>query len=87
MKHVLLSVENTVLEIIPDENPALPGIPLEERYSADFLTSLLSVDNEIEVELNWKYDPKTGAFSEPIADGDPELTDAEALAILLGEAE
>ena len=86
MKHILLSPENTVLEIIPDENPALPGIPLEKRYSAAFLARLMPVEDGVEVDQNWVYDAETGSFSAP-ADESDTLTDAEALAILTGEAE
>lgn len=88
MKYILLSSENQVREIIPAEDPALPGISINQRYSVDFIAQLLPTDDAVEVETNWIYDPETGAFSEPVVvDGDdPELTDAEALAIIVGGA-
>ena len=91
MKYILLSEDNTVSEIIPEENPALPGISLDKRYNADFISKLLPVEDSVEVAQNWGYNPENGVFSAPVilddtADPDPELTDAEALAIIVGGA-
>lgn len=86
MKYILLNAENVVLEIIPEENPDLPGVMLDERYSKDFVEKLLPVGDDVEVEQNWLYNPDNVSFSPPVIedDPDPDLTDAEALAIILG---
>lgn len=55
------------MEIIPDENPILPGIPIEQRYTAEFIAMLVPVEDETEVEQNWIYDPETKTFDEPPA--------------------
>lgn len=64
--YILLD-ENKVKEIIPDINPVFHGIPIEERYTADFVASLLHVGDDTEVQQNWVYNPETGTFSEPPA--------------------
>lgn len=63
--YILLTDENTVAEIIPDENPIFPGVPIEQRYAPDFVAKLLHFPDETEVAQNWVYDPETQTFSEP----------------------
>ena len=48
MKHIRL-YDNTVMEIIPAENPVFPGLPIEKRYSAAFLAKLKPVEDTVEV--------------------------------------
>ena len=63
--YILLTDKNTVAEIIPDENPIFPGVPIEQRYAPDFVAKLLHFPDETEVEQNWVYDPETQTFAEP----------------------
>lgn len=63
--YILLTENNTVAEIIPDENPIFPGVPIEDRYAPDFVEKLLHVSDETEVAQNWVYDPETQTFAEP----------------------
>ena len=63
--YILLTENNTVTEIIPDENPIFPGVPIEQRYAPDFVAKLLHFPDETEVAQNWVYDPETKTFSEP----------------------
>ena len=49
----ILLEDNKVKEIIPDIDPIFPGIPIEERYTAEFVASLLHVEDETVVEQNW----------------------------------
>lgn len=63
--YILLTDENTVAEIIPDENPIFPGVPIEQRYAPDFVEKLLHVPDETEVAQNQVYDPETQTFAEP----------------------
>lgn len=65
MKYILLNDDNAVAEIIPEENPDLPGFPVEERYAPDFIAQLLSVEDGVEVEQNWIFDPENKTFSHP----------------------
>lgn len=65
MKYIRISPDNIVMEIIPDEDSRFPGIPIEQRYSADFIAALIQTADETEVEQNWVYDPETQTFDEP----------------------
>lgn len=57
--------ESAVAEIIPDEHPDFPGIPIEDRYAPDFVGKLIHVPNSTQVEQNWIYDPETEVFFPP----------------------
>ena len=75
--YILLSDANYVAEIIPDEDPIFPGIPIERRYAPDFVAKLLHVADDTAVKQNQVYDPETGTFSdppapEPIPEPDPD---------------
>lgn len=95
----ILLTGNIVSEIIPDEHPSFPGVPVKDRYAPDFVAKLLPVDDDTEVAQNWEYNPETGSFSappepepvEPSPEPDPtpepdpaEPTDTEVLNALLG---
>ena len=58
--------EGLVIEVIPSENPALPGFTLEQRYSADFLNKLIEIPEGVPVGQSWRYDETSGAFLEPL---------------------
>ena len=64
MKYIRL-YNNIVMEIIPAENPAFPGLPIEKRYSAAFLAKLKPVEDTVEVEQGWVYDPETDTYAQP----------------------
>ena len=73
--YILLSAFNTVAEIIPDENPIFPGIPIGQRYAPDFVAKLLHVADDTAVKQNQVYDPETGTFSDPpVPEPPPEPT-------------
>ena len=79
MKYVYI-VAGLVHEVIPAINPAFPGIPIEVRYSPEFLADCVAVDEAVEVECNWLYDAETGTFSappvpEPIPEPEPEAVE------------
>lgn len=63
--YIYLTDRNTVAELIPDENPIFPGIPVEQRYALDFVERLLHVPDDAGVKENWLYDPETGGFAPP----------------------
>mgnify|MGYP006992612787 CR=1 FL=1 len=63
--YILLSESNYVAEIISDEDPVFPGIPIEQRYAPDFVAKLLHVADDTAVKQNQVYDPETGTFSDP----------------------
>lgn len=61
--YVLLQ-HNRVAELIPDEDPIFPGVPIHARYSPGFINKLLYVADDTEVAQNWIYDTETEAFME-----------------------
>lgn len=63
--YILLTDANTVAEIIPNENPIFPGIPVERRYAPDFVAKLIHVPDDTQVEQNWVYNSETATFREP----------------------
>lgn len=63
--YIRLDKNNVVREIIPDIDPALPGVTIEKRYPSEFVAELMHVDDNTEVAQNLIYDPETGAFVEP----------------------
>lgn len=65
--YIFLSDANYVAELIPDEDPIFPGIPIEQRYAPDFVAKLLHVADDTAVKQNQVYDPETGTFSDPPA--------------------
>lgn len=64
-KYILLTEQNTVAEIIPEFNSIFPDVPIEERYTKEFIKDLIEVDSFVEVQSHWIYDPVTGEFYEP----------------------
>lgn len=62
--------DNIVWEFVPAENPDLPGVPIQERYPAAFIASLIFVEDIDGIEYGYIYDPETGEFSAP---PEPEL--------------
>lgn len=70
--YIYLTERNTVAELIPDENPVFPGIPVHQRYAPDFVEKLLHVPDDAGVKENWVYDPESGTFSPPPEPEPPE---------------
>lgn len=64
--YILLTDKNIVAEIIPDENPIFPGVPIEDRYTAEFISKLIHVSDDTAVEQNWEY--VDGKFVEPVVE-------------------
>ena len=62
--YILLD-KGKVREIIPDIAPMFPGIPIEARYTAEFVASLLHVEEGTKVQQNWIYDPETDFLCTP----------------------
>lgn len=66
-------VDNIAYELIPAINPAFPDIPIEQRYTADFLANC--VYTEEEVEQGYIYED--GHFHKPVEEV-PEPPESEA---------
>lgn len=79
MKYVYVT-DGIVREIIPEINPAFPDIPIDERYTADFLDRCIVVSDDTEVEQNWICED--GGFTpppepEPVPDDEADEESAE----------
>lgn len=70
MNYIYL-VNNIVHEIIPEEHPDFPGISITERYSEDFLSKCIAVEEDVEVKQGWQY--VEGSFIEPIPSISPVI--------------
>lgn len=64
MKHVYIR-DSKAYEIIPNIDPTFPGVPVEVRYTPEFLADCVVVSEAVEVECNWSYDAEAGTFSAP----------------------
>lgn len=73
-------------ELIPDIDPAFPDIPIEERYTPDFVEKCVHVPDDTAVPYGWMYDEETGTFHEPKPAPPPEsqYTADNLFAALLG---
>ena len=60
-------------ELIPEFDEALPGIPLNERYSSNFLSQVVEVPDGIDVKLGWQVDTNSWTFTEPLMPEPPEI--------------
>ena len=68
MKYVFL-IDNMAREIIPEINPNFPDLPITARYTPEFLSQCVAVDDNEDVQICDIYDPETGKFSKPYAPG------------------
>lgn len=62
MKYVYL-IEGKVHEIIPEDDPVFPGIPITERYSQRFLADCVTVEDDTPVHEGMLY--QDDVFVEP----------------------
>lgn len=65
MKYIYLHDGKSVHEIQPENNPDFPGVPINERFSSEYLSRCIAVNDDIEVQPGWTYDKDTSAFYEP----------------------
>lgn len=82
MNMYLCMFDNAVQEIIPELNPDLPGFPIEERYSPDFLKDCIVISEEdfnIQgIECGMVYNKETGEFAHPVIEEPIEAPVIEA---------
>ena len=64
MKYISIQ-DGQVSEIVLAEDPALPGFALEQRFSPEFIATLVPVKDDVRVEPTWSYDAKKKKFAEP----------------------
>lgn len=66
MKYVYIDNSRIVTEVIPDYVPEFPDIPVTKRYSKEFLSHCLEVNDSVNVESGMEYLPLQNVFTEPI---------------------
>ena len=67
MKYVYVDEDFSAGNIIPEEDPIFPGVPIDQRYSAEFLKQCIAVEDSVAeaIEAGSKYDPESGTFYVP----------------------
>lgn len=65
MKYYVFLMDNIVREIIPEIDPVFPDLPIEARYTPDFLAQCVIVEDDSGVQTGDIYDPETGEFHKP----------------------
>ena len=58
-------MDNVAREIIPEIDPVFPDLPIEARYTREFLRQCVKVEDDADVQIGDIYDPETGTFSRP----------------------
>lgn len=56
-------IDYKAVELIPEFVDVFPDVPVEQRYSAEFLATCVQVDDDAEVLEGWYYDITTRTFS------------------------
>lgn len=79
----LLMFNHIVWEIIPEFDPAFPGVPVTERYSPEILQDTIVVPDDTIVSVGQIYNPEDGTFSDaptptPIEHPEQSLADQVA---------
>ena len=63
--YAILTGRKAVRALIPDFDPIFPGVPIENRYPADFLENAIHIPDDTAVDQHWVYQPEAGTFSPP----------------------
>ena len=73
-KYVQL-IDNSVITIVDEFDPDFPGIPIGERYPAEFLNQCKVYSEEVfiekEIRCGMMYDPATDTYYEPQPEPEP----------------
>lgn len=73
MQYIYVNDDFSVGAILCGEDPAFPGVPMEERFSADFLAKCVQVSDDTVIENGAKYDPESGTFYVPAPPAPPSV--------------
>jgi len=86
MRQVYIDNDRFVREVIPEFNPAFPGIPIEQRYSKEFLDHCLEVPDVVKVEPGMEFLPLKNAFAFPLTvRGDMSVSPGETFRLIFSE--
>lgn len=73
MQYIYINDDFSVGAILCGEDPAFPGVPIEERFSADFLAKCVQVGDDTVIENGMKYDPESRTFYVPKPPAPPSV--------------
>lgn len=73
MQYIYITDDFSVGAILAGEDPTFPDVPIEERFSADFLTKCVQVSDNVVVESHMKYNPESGTFYVPAPPPPPSV--------------
>lgn len=62
MKKYIYVKDGKAFNILPEFDPIFPGVPIDQRYSPEFLSKCAIVDEDYPVEQDWDYFPETNTF-------------------------
>lgn len=65
MKYIYLHDGKSAHEIQPEYNPDFPNVHINKRFSREYLSRCIAVNDDTEVQPGWAYDKDTGTFNEP----------------------
>ena len=65
MKYIYIDSNNTVGAIIPAKDANFPDVPIEQRYTKEFLSQCVVVEDAVEVVSGMSYDEETKKFFMP----------------------
>ena len=74
MQYVVLNTLGQAQEILLQKNPLFPDVPLEARYSMEFLNQCLQVPDSVDIILGNVWDSENVKF---IAPPPPPISDFE----------
>ena len=77
MKYVFIDTNGYAGEQIPEFDPVFGDVPVDQRYSKDFLENCVYVNDDIEILTNSKYDTETGEFFVEETEMPPETGEVE----------
>lgn len=66
MKYVYINDDRIVTNVILEEDPRFPGVPVDARYSKAFLARCLEVADTVEVTAGNEYLPVQNVFVPPL---------------------
>ncbi len=73
MQYVVLDSRGRAQEVLLQEDPLFPNVPLEERYSMEFLNQCLQVPDSVDIILGNVWDSENGKFIAPPIPPTPDL--------------
>lgn len=73
-RYIYLDENKKVINIIPEFDKTFPDVPIQKRYSKDFLSKCIIVsDPLVEIEQHYIYHPEDNSFEKPVVEESTEV--------------